>query len=234
MHTSSGVNLGLKTVGSILGTSLFKKDSLMLAGAAGIAGSMKSDVEFLLKYPMLMKRVDEDEKNLMLANSQQLYQRKQNYEHDFKFQTLKLNKIAGSYQKAGVSNRDAQEKYNKERGVSDVNVEIFLPSPVQQKQIDYIYETFGCECISDHFEYTPLSIRDNMPSGIYQFSRIESGGIQSAITDTTLREILRRILENGVKFQGCTFEIEPWETKPIHVVLPKRPKIVFDPGNIKD
>lgn len=212
-----------------------KKDPMLAAGAVGgLVGSMKSDIEFLLKYPTLMKRIDEDEKNLMLANSQVLYQRKQNYEHDFKFQTLKLNKIAGAYQKSGISNRDAQEKYNKERGVSDVNVEVFLPSPTQQKQIDYIYETFGCECISDHFSYSPLSIRDNMQSGIYQFSRIESGGIQSSITDTTLREILRRILENGVKFQGCSFEIEPWETKPIHIVLPKRPKIVFDPGNIKD
>lgn len=234
MHTSAGVNLGLKAFGAAVGTSLFKKDAMMLGGAAALAGSMKSDVEFLLRYPTLMKRVDEDEKNLMLANSQQLYQRKQNYEHDFKFQTLKLNKIAGSYQKAGVSNRDAQEKYNKERGVSDVNIEVFLPSPVQQKQIDYIYETFGCECISDHFEYTPLSIRDNMEPGIYQFSRIESGGIESPITDTTLRELFRRILENGVKFEECKFEIEPQTDEPIHVVLPKRPKIVFDPTNIKD
>lgn len=180
---------------------------------------MKSDIEFLIKYPTLMKRVSEDERNLLLANSQALYQRKQNYEHDFRYQTLKLNKIAGSYQKTGVSNREAQEKYVKERKVSDVFVEVLLPSQPQLDMVNTIFNAFGCECVSDRFELIPLSIRSDMFPGIYKFSRIEDG-IRSDITDSTLREILRQILENGVKFQECNFEIDALEVEDIRPITP--------------
>lgn len=203
-------------------------------GALGAASSMKADIEFLIKYPTLMKRVSEDERDLLIANSQQLYQRKQNYEHDFRFQTLKLNKIAGSHQKSSITNRDAQEKYNQERGVSDIFIEVLLPSPDQQPVIDHIFKTFGCECVSDRFETEPLSITDNMEPGIYRFSRIQSDGIQSNITDITLRDILRQILENGVKFTECDIEVVPQEAprpKPVTpVVISPRPEI--DPTKI--
>lgn len=205
-------------------------------GALGAVSSMKSDIEFLIKYPTLMKRVSENERDLMLANSQQLYQRKQNYEHDFRFQTLKLNKISGSYQKSTVTNRDAQEKYNDERSVNDAFIEVLLPSSDQQSVIRNIFRTFGCECVSDHFESNPLIINNNMDAGIYRFSRIQSDGIHSAITDTTLREILRQILENGVKFSSCDIEVVPQEpVKPRQVVTIEtttRPEI--DPTKIID
>lgn len=205
-------------------------------GALGAVSSMKSDIEFLIKYPTLMKRVSENERDLMLANSQQLYQRKQNYEHDFRFQTLKLNKISGSYQKSTVTNRDAQEKYNQERSVNDAFIEVLLPSSDQQSVIRNIFRTFGCECVSDHFESNPLIINNNMDAGIYRFSRIQSDGIHSAITDTTLREILRQILENGVKFSSCDIEVVPQEpVKPRRVVTIEtttRPEI--DPTKIID
>lgn len=205
-------------------------------GALGAVSSMKSDIEFLIKYPTLMKRVSENERDLMLANSQQLYQRKQNYEHDFRFQTLKLNKISGSYQKSTVTNRDAQEKYNQERSVNDAFIEVLLPSSDQQSVIRNIFRTFGCECVSDNFESNPLIINNNMDAGIYRFSRIQSDGIHSAITDTTLREILRQILENGVKFSSCDIEVVPQEpVKPRRVVTIEtttRPEI--DPTKIID
>lgn len=171
------------------------------------------EAEFLIKYPTLMKRVDEDERNLILANAQQLYQRKQNYEHDFRFQTYALNKIAGSYQKPTASSRDVQEKFNEARKKGNVTVEIYLPSSDQQTLIDHIYDTFGCECVSDHFKDSPLTIQNHMEQGIYQFSKIGSDGIQSSIGDIQLRDILRQILENGVKFEKCNFIIDPLPQK---------------------
>lgn len=175
-------------------------------GALGSIGSMKSDIEFLIKYPTLMKRIGEDERSLHLSNSQKMYQRKSNYEHDFRYQTLKLNKASGAFHKPGVSNRDAQERYNKERRAGDVSIDIYIPTEAQQTQIDYIYKTFGCECISDYFEEKPLVIQSNMDPGIYKFSRIECDGIISLIKDITLRDILRQILENGVKFSDCKID----------------------------
>lgn len=219
----------------IYGASKGGANSLTL-GAAGVGAliSTAPDIMNIIRHPTLMKRVDEDERNLLLANTQQLYQRKLNYEHDFKFQTLKLNKIAGSYQKPGVSNRDAQEKYNKQKKLDNVYVEVLLPSTEQQKRIDHIYDVFGCECVSDHFEQTPLTIKNGMEGGLYRFSKIEKGGINTVITDTTIRDIIKQILENGAKFIDCEIEVEPVDNIPIGLTIPKPPKIVFNTDNIKD
>lgn len=204
-----------------------------LGAAAGLSAA-KGDITTLIRYPTLMKRVNEDERNALLANSQQLYQRKQNYEHDFRYQTFKLNKIAGSYQKSGVSNREVQEKYNEAHKVGDVFVKVWIPSKQQQKVVDHIYNTFGCECVSDEFEKDPLTIRSNMDPGIYKFSRIQSGGINANITDTTLREILKAILENGVKFEECKFSIEPLEPRkvPTLTIITPSPHPEIDPTKI--
>lgn len=179
-----------------------------LGVAAGL-GAAKSDITFLIRHPMYMTRLNEDQHNLILQNSQSLYQRKQNYEHDFRYQTLKLNKVAGTYQKPAVSNRDAQELCNKYRGVvGDVYLTVRIPSPAQSSMINHIYSNFGCECVSDYFTTTPLNIHSSMKGGIYKFSQIEGGAIQSSITDPTLRDILRQILQNGVKFQPHRFNVE--------------------------
>lgn len=114
-------------------------------------------------------------------------------------------------------------------------IEILLPSEQQQIQIDHIYDTFGCECVSDYFERHPLSIYDDMEEGVYKFSKIKKGGILSSITDNTLRDILRQILENGVKFEGCQIEVDDVvEEREIHVAIPQRPKVIFDPLDIKN
>lgn len=201
-------------------------------GAIGGLGAAKSDITFLIRHPTFMARINEDQQNLILANSQALYQRKQNYEHDFKFQTYKLNKIAGSYQKPAVSNREAQEACNRLRGVTNVYLTVNLPSSIQKDQIDYIYKNFGCECVSDFFANTPLNIHSSMKGGIYQFSQIAGGAIKSSITDPTLIDILRQILQNGVKFQPYRFNIDnvpvPVERSPdedIHIEI--------DPTKIK-
>lgn len=177
-------------------------------GAIGGLGAAKSDITFLIRHPTFMTRLNEDQQNLILANSQALYQRKQNYEHDFKYQTFKLNKIAGSYEKPALSNRKAQEISNEIRGVTNVYLRVNLPSIPQQKQINHIYETFGCECVSDFFSDKPFNIYSSMKGGVYQFSQIPGGGIKSSITDPTLIDILRQILQNGVKFQPYRFSVD--------------------------
>lgn len=211
MASTLGIATKTVSLAASVGTGIATGGVGAVAGAAGLGalgslGSMKSDIDFLIKYPTLMKRISENERNLYLSNTQQMYQRKQNYEHDFRHQTLKLNKASGAFHKPGVSNRDAQETYNKERGSDDVSIDIYIPSQDQQKQIDHIYKTFGCECISDYFEKTPLVIQSNMDPGIYKFSKIEADGIISTINDITLRDILRQILENGVKFSDCRLD----------------------------
>lgn len=239
----AGITLqGINTVGStISGIGSGGLSGALSGGLESMQGvgslAMGAGVDFLIRYPTLMTRIDENERDMLLANSQQLYQRRQNYEHDFKYQTLKLNKIAGSYQKLSVTNRDAQEVFNKELGVGNGFVEILLPSEEQEKQINHIYETFGCECISDRFVETPLAIYSGMNSGLYKFSKIESGGITSLITDTTLRGILKQILENGVKFSGCPIEVDKSSTQTSYLRVPKsrvKPKVIFTTDNIKD
>lgn len=111
---------------------------------------------------------------------------------------------------------------------------MYLPSTPQWFQIKHIYDTFGCECISDHFENKPLSIHNGMQEGLYKFSKLQSGAIQSQITDTTLRDILRRILENGVKFSGCNIEVQTQDTQQITVSIPKRKKVIFKTNNVKE
>lgn len=108
-------------IGGALGAASMAKGAI---GAVGSAASMASDIEFLIRYPTFMQRVDEDERSLLLSNTQQLYQRRQNYEHDFRFQTLKLNKLSGSYQKPAITNRDVHEQYTKDIGLGPVTVEI--------------------------------------------------------------------------------------------------------------
>lgn len=71
-----------------------------------------------------------------------------------------------------------------------------------------------------------------MEPGLYKFSKISKGGIQSPITDSTLRDILRQILENGAKFEPCEFEVDVWDESPAYVIV--EPKIVFDTEHIKD
>lgn len=104
-YKSAAANVGLSSIGTAIGSiagilAAPVTGGLSLIGTAGAltrgAGAIKSGTEFLVKYPTLMKRVSEDERNMLMANTQQLYQRKQNYEHDFRFQTLKLNKMSGS------------------------------------------------------------------------------------------------------------------------------------------
>lgn len=74
-----------------------------------------------------------------------------------------------------------------------------------------------------------------MEEGLYKFSKIKKGGILSSITDNTLREILRQILENGVKFEGCQFEVDDVvEEREIYVAIPERPKVIFDPLDVKN
>lgn len=238
---AAGIGIAAKAVGGALGMAagFNSKEGAggalsMIAGGVGVAASMASDISFLVRYPKLMRRIDAQERDLIASNSQQLYQRRQNYEHDFRFQTLKLNKLCGTYQKPTITNRDAQEKYNQERGVDNVSIEILSPSAAQQTQIDHIYNTFGCECISDRFTTEPLVIRDGMEPGLYKFSKIERGGIESPIADTTLRDIFKQILENGAKFEGCEFEVDVWDERDISISLPPVPKIVFDTNNIKD
>lgn len=211
----------------------------MTAGGVINNPGLAANIAALIRHPTLMKRIDETEQRLITANTQQLYQRKMNYESDFRWQTLRLNKVAGSYEKPTISNRDAQEQYNEDRFGKGVNVviEILLPSEDQQIQIDHIYDTFGCECVSDYFERHPLSIYDDMEEGLYKFSKIKKGGILSSITDITLRDILRQILENGVKFEGCQFEVDDVdvvEEQQLHVAIPKRPKVIFDPLDVKN
>lgn len=239
----AGITLqGINTVGStISGIGSGGLSGALSGGLESMQGvgslAMGAGVDFLIRYPTLMTRIDENERDMLLANSQQLYQRRQNYEHDFKYQTLKLNKIAGSYQKPSVTNRDAQEVFNKELGVGNGFVEVLLPSEEQEKQINHIYETFGCECISDRFVETPLVIYSGMNSGLYKFSKIENGGITSLITDTTLRGILKQILENGVKFSGCPIEVDKSSTQTSYLRVPKsrvKPKVIFTTDNIKD
>lgn len=137
--------MGKRTGG---GTDSAAVNYLSKFGTAYAAFSqVKPAIISLIRHPTLLKRVDEDERNLLLANSQQLYQRRQNYEHDFKIQTYKLNKISNSFVKPGVSNRDAQEQFNKLRNIENVNIHVYLPSTEQSTQINHIYSTYGCECI---------------------------------------------------------------------------------------
>lgn len=233
--TSTILSAGMAVAGAGVGLATGGLTAAAAAGASlkGFA-SAKGGIEFLIRHPTLMRRINEDESNMLMANTQQLYQRRQNYEHDFKFQTIKLNKIAGSYQKPVTTNRDAQEQYNKEREVGDIHLEIYLPSQTQKKQIDYIYSTFGCECVSEHFKESPLEIRNGMEPGLYRFSRIEKDGIITSITDGTIKTILKQILENGVKFESCKIEVVPHTQREIHIAIPELPKVVFDPENTKD
>lgn len=77
-----------------------------------------------------------------------------------------------------------------------------------------------------------MIIESGMKPGLYRFSKLERGGLLSEITDNTLRNILRQILENGTKFDTCSHRVitrdDTVYTKPIET------PIVFDTDNIRD
>lgn len=56
---------------------------LAVGGAINNPG-LVGNIAALIRHPTLMKRIDETEQRLITANTQQLYQRKMNYESDFR------------------------------------------------------------------------------------------------------------------------------------------------------
>lgn len=69
-----------------------------------------------------------------------------------------------------------------------------------------------------------------MKPGLYRFSKLERGGLLSEITDNTLRNILRQILENGTKFDTCSHRVITRDDTVY--TTPIEPSIDFNTDNL--
>lgn len=208
----------------------------------GAAASLVKEIAFFTRYPTLKERYREDELALIQQNSADTFLRKQNYEHNEQMLVTQLNRITNSFVMTEVSDRDIQNEYVQKEKLGNVHIQTFLPTGEQLKEIEYIYKTFGCECVSDVFEINPLKIYNGMKPGLYQFNKLASdcpdpinfvGSIISPLTtDITSINAVKQIFENGVRFIDCDHQIyTPIEDHETEVsVIP----IIFDIENIKD
>lgn len=207
---------------------------IITGAAVGAISAGVSAGRFLLRdYNILNTRLKEDEIKIYRDNSLAEYERRQNYEHKFRENTIRLNSMLNTYIQPTTSDDDIQRIFNRGNNWDDINILCLIPTQEQEKEIIQIYEEFGCMCTSNWYLNKPLLLKSGMEPGVFHFSNLTSDGLKGKLaTDPWINEVLRNILNNGVRFVDHIYEAlqeEEWA-----IVIPKGVDIDFNIDQITD